>query len=971
MNAADIKNTLLSVLPSRPDIVIGDFNFELKELNNSKVQKPQDRIDVFFDFAMQIDVQWIRAANNSRNVRTNARLDHLFGNNELDIEWNYLPTDHLVIGSDHGYMDVVVRNAEAYATRQALPNETRRYFLRKLDNDLTADIFQQYYVENFESEGTSVGHLATMISKFRVEMKTRRFSTNEIFDFINTCDSYLAENVHETAEQILGSYIVNEARLQPDMILTQLNTVKTNVEAQILFKRAQRGKQTPLQASAPGVNIFEEGLQHYRSIWSQENTVIEPPEPPDMSNNVPFGIDMLQKKIKKYPAGRAPGVDDLHISLMKPLIETSFLGDLFQLYALCYESGITPSSWNEAITYLLPKDKDNPRISNTRPISLTRMFRRVFECILQEIWSDKAWAKIHRMQSGCRKGFSTFTQCTLNDYLSKYPEITGDNVRGITVLLDIAKAFDTVRHQDLLAELTKRKSPKRVLSLVYYLFMSNPRTRLVVNGTRTEEIRLTNGIFQGSVLSPFLFMIWIDDLCQELNQEQVGAETRQVMRALFFVDDIALKCVSIVEANLLLQKCESWAIRNSIRFNANKSTVIRPSGWNQNASFLIHGQEIPIKESDKYLGVPTNAKGTIYPELVRRNFEKALATLRFVEARGQQWPEWAKIQIYKSFIDSQFNYMGPGLNSWYRLNQEAKIHLAHLDGPEEQDISIKDASEKLLKRGLRWIFNRSSNNYYPTMRHMTLLLTPIERWDRLATQFYHFQQNLHQDNPITVIRDKFVNFFPLFWGNKNILSRVFQRPPIYKAFLESIQQANEAGTDPPSIQTFLRNKTIEEQRRQHPQNNTLRYVMDKARQGAASKMDACLSIRDEETRKRAILWRLNSLFTSAVCPGFTNEAYCGAQWTRGHLDRCQLLQDFEGITDTHRERYEAEKLRLREEDLELWVATHRADITSHLNYNIIDSLLNNKQWTLFKDFTRHLEAQIDGERFRRLYTVLP
>ena len=66
-----------------------------------------------------------------------------------------------------------------------------------------------------------------------------------------------------------------------------------------------------------------------------------------------------------------------------------------------------------------------------------------------------------------------------------------------------------------------RKASDQVLALVDALFLSTS-SKVVVNGTQTESILLTRGLFQGSLLSPLLFDIFIDDLARLLNQDTPG-----------------------------------------------------------------------------------------------------------------------------------------------------------------------------------------------------------------------------------------------------------------------------------------------------------------------------------------------------------------------------------------------------------------------------------------------------------------
>ena len=131
-----------------------------------------------------------------------------------------------------------------------------------------------------------------------------------------------------------------------------------------------------------------------------------------------------------------------------------------------------------------------------------------------------------------------------------------------SVFLDISKALDKVWHEGLIFKLKQNGISGNLINLLCD-FLRNRKQRVLLNGQVSDWSDVKAGVLQGSILGPFLFLIYINDLSEGLSSN-----------AKLFADDTSLFSVihdgntSAFELNNDLVKINRWAFQWKMSFNS-------------------------------------------------------------------------------------------------------------------------------------------------------------------------------------------------------------------------------------------------------------------------------------------------------------------------------------------------------------------------------------------------------------------
>ena len=295
---------------------------------------------------------------------------------------------------------------------------------------------------------------------------------------------------------------------------------------------------------------------------------------------------------------------------------------LFDLLALVYRSWlvhgtVTPSLLACAFLPLLKSALKDPADTNSyRAIAGSSLLLKLFDQCVLIVWGHILASDT--LQFGYKVGTGT-TQCSwMVMEVANYYMRNGTS--PIMTLMDCSKAFDMCKYSILFNKLLEKGLPAVVVRTLITVY-EKQYAWVRWGKTRSEIFPIVNGTRQGSVLSPILFSIYVDEILQKLRSLGVGCYVGEVfMGALGYADDLVLLAPSRTAMQLMLNTCEEFATKNNLLFSTDpdpsksKTKCVFMCGRRKQekpAPLKLYGVELPWVQSATHLGNELCEDGTM------------------------------------------------------------------------------------------------------------------------------------------------------------------------------------------------------------------------------------------------------------------------------------------------------------------------------------------------------------------------
>ena len=372
--------------------------------------------------------------------------------------------------------------------------------------------------------------------------------------------------------------------------------------------------------------------------------------------NAPFTFIELSRALSLCRP-TSPGPDGIPYAFLQHL-SPSQLAHLLCIFNYFWSTGL-PSQWKSSIVIpILKPGKPSTNPSSYRPIALTNCLCKLMERLVT--LRLQTHLELHNIinpnQSGFRKGHSTL------DSLCRFEDSIRSNlIQGNTTLalfLDISQAFDSVWHPGLLSRLRDIGLRGNLPCFISNFLNNRSISVRLRQGATSSAYPTSSGVPQGSVISPILFLLMINDILHPAPPSIYYS---------LYADDCAVwasdysPTVCITHIQSALNNIEAWSGRTGLTLSPSKSKAMffsRRRNLPLATPLTLASSPLTYVSQFRFLGLLFDSHLTWRPHCMalRERCAKDLRLLRIVSSRGWGADSVTLRSLYISLIRSKLQY---------------------------------------------------------------------------------------------------------------------------------------------------------------------------------------------------------------------------------------------------------------------------------------------------------------------------
>jgi hypothetical protein len=336
-------------------------------------------------------------------------------------------------------------------------------------------------------------------------------------------------------------------------------------------------------------------------------------------------MEEVQTAIQALKSGKCADGDGLIIEMLQ-LAGDEGTKAIYDIIGEVLATGKIPKTWKMSTMLFMHKKEDPKCPENYRGLSIVDLSMKVFARIILTRIQPLLLPQISEIQHGFIPGKSVREPVATILLIIERMRAHGLPVHLATI--DLRQAFDRVNRktQRQILEVFYRLDPSYldVIDLLY----TDTQGRVRHEGELSDPFVLTSGVKQGCLLSPLLFIAYMDFVVKQVLLELEGQGIRwnipnshdlHLFQALMYADDVALLAETAEDLEVMMQVTARVFGRWGLVLNATKCAVVHINTKTpQPDTRLSDGTVINRKTEEVYLGCLIAASTLSLPDFERR-----------------------------------------------------------------------------------------------------------------------------------------------------------------------------------------------------------------------------------------------------------------------------------------------------------------------------------------------------------------
>ncbi len=404
----------------------------------------------------------------------------------------------------------------------------------------------------------------------------------------------------------------------------------------------------------------------------------------------------VNKSLNSIKTHKATHPSDIPTKIIKEFAFELTL-PLTHIFNSCLQNGIFPTVWKTSAVTPIPKVPNAKSLDKLRPISLTKIFGKIFEKFLADWVLEDFYPNIDIKQYGNMPNSSTTHYLVdLVDTVLKGIDQVGHYATLCTV--DFTKAFDRINHNVAITKLIDVGVRRNIIPVITD-FLTNRTQTVRIQGKSSTALHVWGGVPQGTNFGPIIFSAVAND-------SAINAPLRWK-----YVDDLTLGEIVCSKSNngshlqKDLDQLGAWCLNNDMLPKPEKCHIMHICNLKNRpdfANFTLNNKKINITDNMKLLGVT-----------LQHNLNWDVQVSQMISKASKR--------IYMLYVLKRFNASAGDLSSVYQMYVRPVLEYASPLWHSSITIRQAEQIELIQKRVCRIILGSHYTSYAEALRHLNLM----------------------------------------------------------------------------------------------------------------------------------------------------------------------------------------------------------------------------------------------------------